>query len=178
MFRLRGEVIKPRQQEKAAAEEIYREAIDEGRGAILSRDLGDGLVEFQLGNLPPNDFCDVEVLDAFVSNSVGSDKLFFKFRLDTCTQSGSTQCVTSLVTGDFLFTLRNADPSSVSAISTNVTSTFDSASCIYSITSRVTVPAILVTTTEWSFSEGSLLQWQYARRHSLYFRPPRFRHSE
>jgi Ca-activated chloride channel family protein len=80
-FRLRDEVIKPRLERKAAAEEIYDEARSEGRAAILSRSLGNGLVEFQLGNLPPDSFCEVEVDCGFVASSSGADKLFFKFPL-------------------------------------------------------------------------------------------------
>jgi hypothetical protein len=145
-FRLRDEVIKPRLERSAAAQEIYDAATSEGHAAILSRSLGKGLVEFQLGNIPPDSFCEVEVDCAFVASSSGLDKLFFKFPLDVCTSSGSTQCVLHCLKGSFSFTLRNAVPSEVQAISTNVAGAFDAATCSYRIDKPVDVSALFVTT--------------------------------
>jgi hypothetical protein len=145
-FRLRGEVIKPHLHEKTAAQVLFTEAKTDGRVAILGHKLSNGLVEFELGNLPPNDLCDVEVSCGLVASSDGLDKLCFKFPLDTCTQSGSTQCAATLITGDFSSTLRNADPGSVSNISSNISGSFNSLSGTYSIATRVFVPAILIST--------------------------------
>jgi hypothetical protein len=145
-FRLRGEVIKPRLERKAAAKEIFREAKADGRAAILSSSLDNGLIEFELGNLPAESFCEVEVDCGLVASSSGDDKLTFKFPFDTCTPSGSTQCVMRHLRGDFLFHLRNACPGEVKSISSNVEGAFDETQCVYAIDRRVDASALFVTT--------------------------------
>jgi hypothetical protein len=141
-----GEVIRPCLQDKAAAEEIFTEAKAKGHAAIIGRNFGNGLVEFDIGNLPPYESCEVEVRCGFISSSIDTDKLFFKFPLDIYTESGSTECVTRHLQGDFHFTLRNTDPSSVSTISSNVSGSFNERKCTYSISTQVDTPALLITT--------------------------------
>jgi hypothetical protein len=146
-FRLRDEVIKPRLERKAVADVIFREAAREGRTAILGQHIGQGLVEFRLGNLPPNDFCEVEVCCAFVSSSAGPNELSFKFPLDTCTRGGDTRCITSDLSGGFKFSLRNARPDAVSEISSNVAGVFNPGECTYTISEATKVPALFIQTT-------------------------------
>jgi hypothetical protein len=147
-FRLRGEIIKPRLERKAEAREIFDNAKAEGRAAVLSRSLGNGLVEFELGNLPPDSTCEVEAECGFVSSASSADQLFFKFPLDTCTPGGSTQCATSRLSGPFVFRLRNAVPSDVLNIASNISGTFDRESCTYRIEDAAKgVSALFVTTT-------------------------------
>jgi hypothetical protein len=146
-FRLRGEVIKPRLERKAVAETIFKEATREGRAAILGKNLGNGLVEFRLGNLPANDFCEVEVCCGFVASSSGPNEIFFKFPLDTCTQSGSTHCITDNLSGGFNFSLRNSRPDQISNISSNAAGAFNAADGTYTISKSVNVPALFVQTT-------------------------------
>jgi hypothetical protein len=105
-FRLRGEVIKPRLHEAREADFIRLEAKADGRSGIFGRAIRNGLVEFKIGNLPPKDFCETEVQCGFVSRAASPDTLFFKFPLDTSTESGATDCSTPWVWKSFRFTLR------------------------------------------------------------------------
>jgi hypothetical protein len=145
-FRIGDRVITVSLQEKATAKETYVEAVSEGRAAILGKSLGNGLVEFTLGNVPPGERCEVEVKCALTASSSGLASTFFKFPLDACTPSGSVSCVTTNLTGPFAFTMRNLQPASVSSISANVPSTFDSASGTFTITDKPSVSALIVTT--------------------------------
>jgi hypothetical protein len=41
-----------------------------------------------------------------MASSSGTDKLFFKFPLDSCTPGGSTDCITRHLSGAFSFAVR------------------------------------------------------------------------
>jgi hypothetical protein len=115
-----------------------------GRAAVLGRNLGNGLVEFKLGNVPGGDVCSVEVKYGFTASSSGPSSMFFKFPLDTCTTMGSTQRVGSLVKGAFHFSLRNCDAAAVSNISSNVPGTYSDG--VYAIADKPSVSSLIVTT--------------------------------
>jgi hypothetical protein len=107
VFRIGTEVIRPTIQEKKAAERIYEEAKQQGRAAILAKNLPNGLVEFKIGNLSPGVECQVECLCAMTASSVDSKSMLVKFPLDCCTPSGSVGCIATKLKGSFLFSLTN-----------------------------------------------------------------------
>jgi hypothetical protein len=146
-FRIGDEEIRVVLEEKKAAEEIFIEAKAQGRAALLGQNLGDGLVEFSLGNIPPGEPVEVSVECAFTASSSGPSSIFFKFPLDVCTPSGSVSCITGSFGGTFQFTLENCDPSSVLEITTGVPSTYCSATGLLRIDSAPSVPALMITTT-------------------------------
>jgi hypothetical protein len=146
-LRIRDEVVKPRLERTGVAKEIYDAAKAEGRTAILGLPLGEGLIEFRLGILPPGSKREVDVDCGLVASSSGIDKVGFKFPLDTCTPSGSTRCVTADLAAGFLFRLRNAAGAEVSSISSNAPGRFDPKSCTYEIAAPVPAPALFLTTT-------------------------------
>jgi hypothetical protein len=172
-FRIGSETIKVLLEEKKAAEEIYVEATNEGRAAVLGQSLGNGLVEFQLGNLPPGESCEIEVKCAFTSSSSGPSALFFKFPLDVCTPSGSVSCVSNFVQDAFLFSVRNLDPSSVSTITSNAAGTYDSAQALLTIVTKPPEVVIFITTTlrvplasQCLFSANTLALTKFSARFS------------
>jgi hypothetical protein len=152
-------VIKPSLERKAAAEEISKEATRERRAATLGPNLGNGLTEFKLGNLPAEDVCEVEICCGFVASLSGPNELFFTFPLDPCTASGSAHCITDDLSGGFNFSLRNARRETVSAISSNVAGVFNGDTCTYA----VNVPALFLQTklkaalSSLSYCSGSVL---------------------
>jgi hypothetical protein len=146
-FRIGSEEVLIELTEKTAAKEVFEEAKSEGRAALLSEMIGDGLVQFSLGNLPPNDPCEISVHFAFTASSSGPSSTFFKFPLQVCTPGGTVECVSSGFNGIFDFSLRNTSPSSVCDIATNVESNYDGSSGILRINSAPSVGSILVTTT-------------------------------
>jgi hypothetical protein len=146
-FRIGDDEIRVFLEEKKAAKTIFIEATEEGRAALLGQNLGNGLVEFSLGNVPPGQPCEVSVECAFTASSSGLSSTFFKFPLDVCTPSGSVSCVTNSLSGTFQFTLENCEPSSVSEITANVPSTYDASTGLLRINAARDVPALLITTT-------------------------------
>jgi hypothetical protein len=146
-FRVGSETIKVVLEEKKAAKEMYDEATSEGRAAIFGQSLGNALVEFQLGNLPPGESCEVEVKCAFTASSPGPSGLFFKFSLDVCTPSGSVSCISNLVQESFLFSAWNLDPSAVSTITSNAAGTYDESQTLLTINTKPSDASVIVTTT-------------------------------
>jgi hypothetical protein len=145
-FRLRDEVITPKLERLSAAKELFEEGKSKGRAAILALSLGDGLIDFQLGNLPPKSSCEVEVECGLVASVSGPQELSFKFPLVTCTPSGSRELLSRTLRGTFVFRLRNLSPADVREISSNVFGTFDPDSCTYE-SRRYHIDSMLLTTT-------------------------------
>jgi hypothetical protein len=104
-FRIGGETIKTVLGEKKRVDEIFAEAKRELRAALHGRNLGNGLVEFKLSNVPPGETYEVIVKCGFTVSSSGSSRLFFKFPLETCIASGSIDCVTQKLRSAFSFTV-------------------------------------------------------------------------
>jgi hypothetical protein len=144
-FRVGGETVTAVVEEKKRAEEIFVEASEAGRAAVIGRNLGNGLVEFKPGNVPGGGPCEVEVKCGFTASSSGPSSTSFKFPLDTCTPSGSTRCVVAGLKGKFDFSLVNSDPRSVSKIESNVACGIYSDGR-YQIVEKPSVPSIIVTT--------------------------------
>jgi hypothetical protein len=105
-FRIGGEEIRVSLEEKKAAEEIFLEAQTEGRAALLGQNLGNGLVEFVLGNIPPGTPCEVSVDCAFTASSSGSSSTFIKFPLNVCMPRGTLSCVMQGFDDRFEFSFR------------------------------------------------------------------------
>jgi hypothetical protein len=143
-FRIGSEVIKPKIHEKKQAEAIYLEAKKSGHAALIASNLGNGLVEFKLGNIGPGVQCQVECRCAVAGSSVGPDGIFVKFPLDCCTPSGSVHCVTTLLRGKFNFSLRNTSPGEVSKIECNEGGTYEAGSL--TLNNKPSGAALLITT--------------------------------
>jgi hypothetical protein len=62
------------------SDSVFRSKCEPGQWGFSGEN---GLVEFKIGNLPPKDFCELEVQCGFVSSAASPDTLFFKFPLDT-----------------------------------------------------------------------------------------------
>jgi hypothetical protein len=144
-LRIGSEVIKAVLEEKKRAEEIFDEAKSAGPAAVLGSGLGDGLVEFKLGNVPGGELCEVGVKCGVTATSSGPSSIFFKLPLDACTPSGSTRSICSRLNGSFEFWLENCDPGSVSKIESNVESgTYSNGR--YEVNAIPTVQSIIVKT--------------------------------
>jgi hypothetical protein len=143
-FRIGSRVIKVVLQAKQAATEIFVKAKDHGRAALLGQQLGNGLVEFTLGNLPSGEPCEVEVKCAFVASSSGLSETYFKFPLDVCTPRGSVNSITENLTGPFHFSVRNRSATTVSKIEANVPHTSESG--LLTISQKPSAASIIVTT--------------------------------
>ena len=79
-FTVGNEVIKPKLEEKKQAEQIFVEAKQEGSTALLASNIGDGLVEFKLGNISNEVPVIVEVTCCVCCN-FNDDIMFFKFNV-------------------------------------------------------------------------------------------------
>ena len=88
-FYVGDQAIKPHLEEIKQAKQIFEEAKEDCRTAIHGREIGNGLVRFQLGNIPPETLVAVEVKSCMFSHVCGEDSIQFKMPLDVCTQSGS-----------------------------------------------------------------------------------------
>ena len=97
------EVVKPKVEEKSAAKDTFDEAKKEGRTTFYGKQLGNGLVEFQLGNVPEGVLVAVEVKLCVVTNLSGRDSVYFKFPLEICTNSGRVQTMMQVLSGPFNF---------------------------------------------------------------------------
>ena len=105
-FYVGREVIRPELQPRQQAKVIYIEAKADGRAALLAQNLGNGIIEFKLGNIPAGVQVAVEVkVCCFckVSNPSGG-QMFVKFPLNVCTPSGSVGCLMSRIQKQFKFT--------------------------------------------------------------------------
>ena len=147
-FYVGDEVIKPRVEEKKHAQEIYLEAKSENRAARLARsNIGNGLIEFTLGNIARGVSVCVEVKCCFVGSRSGVSGMLFKFPLDVCTQSGSTQCITNDLRGSFSFELdfssRQRDICDVS--SNSASGRYDKDTCKFCLSSAESLSAVVVT---------------------------------
>ena len=146
-FYVGDEVIKPRVEEKKDAEEIYLEAKSENLAALLASNIGNGLIEFTLGNIGRGVSVCVEVKCCFIGSRSGVSGMLFKFPLDVCTQSGSTQCITNDLRGSFSFELdfssRKRDIFDVS--SNSASGRYDKDTCKFCLSSAEGLSAVVVT---------------------------------
>jgi Ca-activated chloride channel family protein len=145
-FRIGDRVITACLHEKTAAEETFGEAVDEGRAALLAQNLGNGLVEFRLGNIPPGERCEVEMKCALTATALSGSNMFFKFPLRVCTPSCSVSYVAEELRGEFSFELRNTSPVPVSWIQANVPGYFHAVSGTFTISCHPRASALIVTT--------------------------------
>ena len=147
-FRVGDEVIKPQVEETKQAEAIFEEAKEQSRTAILAREIGNGLVRYQLGNVPPETLVVVEVKTCVFSHMCAEDAFQFKMPLDVCTQSGSVGCIMKDIAGPLSFTFdclsRKAE---VAEVTTNVSGcVYDQTSCQASFsTTSNDLSAVIVT---------------------------------
>ena len=102
-FYVGDEIIKPQIEEKQEAQAIYLEATAENRAALLARNIGKGLIEFIIGNIPRDVVVSVEVKCCFFGSRSEGDCMLFKFPLDICTPSGGVDCVFTNYRGSFSF---------------------------------------------------------------------------
>ena len=147
-FYVGDEVIKPQIEETKQAEAIFEEAKEQSRTAILAREIGNGLVRYQLGNVPPETLVVVEVKTCVFSHMCAEDAFQFKMPLDVCTQSGSVGCIMKDIAGPLSFTFdclsRKAE---VAEVTTNVSGcVYDQTSCQASFsTTSNDLSAVIVT---------------------------------
>jgi hypothetical protein len=105
IFKIGSETIKASLQEKKIAEEIFIEAKESGRAALLGQNLSDGLTEFKLGNIPSGTSCEVSIRVGFSCSNSSDLSQTFKFPLDCCTPSSQIRCLTIDLEGSFSFSL-------------------------------------------------------------------------
>ena len=147
-FHVGDEVIKPQVEETKEAEAIFEEAKEQSRTAILAREIGNGLVRYQLGNIPPDTLVVVEVKACVFSHMSAEDAFQFKMPLDVCTQNGSVGCIMKDIAGPLSFTFdclsRKAE---VAEVTTNVSGcVYDQTSCRASFSTRSNdLSAVIVT---------------------------------
>ena len=147
-FYVGDEVIKPQIEETKQAEAIFEEAKEESRTAILGREIGNGLVRYKLGNIPPDTLVAVEVKSCVFSHMCAEDMFQFKMPLDVCTQGGSVGCIMKDIAGPLSFTFdclgRKAD---IVEVTTNVSDcVYDQTSCQASFsTTSNDLSAVIVT---------------------------------
>jgi hypothetical protein len=153
-FRVGAEVLKPVLQAKGVAERQYEAARREGRTAVLGSNLGNGLVEFKVGNVAQGVPVSVTMKLALTAASKGERETQFKFPLDVATPSGSVSCVTKLLTGAFDFTFRTAGAESVTA---NVAGTFEHGQ--FRVTAKPEASALVLTTVHKEPLRSSVLTW-------------------
>ncbi|OHT14129.1 von Willebrand factor type A domain containing protein [Tritrichomonas foetus] len=123
------EVIKPKLQSKETAKATYDEAVEKGHTAVFGTNIGHGLTEFKLGNLPANTECKVQLKIAFSCQLTTSSSMFLKFPLDVYSPNGSKHCIDST---NFSLSL-NCDKSQISKVSCNIPSTFSEDNCSITI---------------------------------------------
>jgi hypothetical protein len=145
-FRIGAEEIPVEVVEKTAAGEMFAEAKKEGRGSLLAETIGDSLVHFELGNIPPGQPCVISFHCAFCATSAGVSSTFFKFPLEVCNPNGSIASITRNFRGSFEFSLENVNPASVLAMSASVPSVYDKEAGRIRIGSAGNASAIFVTT--------------------------------
>ncbi|KAK8892617.1 von Willebrand factor A domain-containing protein 5A [Tritrichomonas musculus] len=129
-------IIKPKLQSKEEAKKTYKEAVDAGRTAIFGTNVGRGMTQFQLGNVPPNIECKVILKIAFTGQVTKERSFFIKFPIDVYTPSGPAGCL-DLNESDFSFLLQ-CDAGKISRVISNVkNSKFDDKGKIFSISQKI-----------------------------------------
>ena len=105
-FYVGKEVIRPELQPRQQAKIIYTEAQADGRAALLAQNLGNGIIEFKLGNIPAGVqvAVEVKVCCSCKASNPSSGQMFVKFPLDVCTPSGRVGCLMSRIQKQFKFT--------------------------------------------------------------------------
>ena len=147
-FHVGDEVIKPQIEETKQAEAVFEEAKAESRTAILGREIGNGLVRYQLGNIPPETLVVVEVKSCVFSHMSAEDAFQFKMPLDVCTQNGSVGCIMKDIAGPLSFTFDCLSrKEEVAEVTTNVSDClYDQTSCQVSFsTTSNDLSAVIVT---------------------------------
>ena len=91
-FIVGDKMIKPQMTTREEAKKIYDEAVKKQKIAIYGSNIAQGLTEFKIGNLLPQQICKVILKVVFTGNFTGSNSFFFKFPLDVYTPSGSKDC--------------------------------------------------------------------------------------
>lgn len=92
-FVVGDKIIKPELKSKEEAKKTYQEAVDSGRTAVYGSNIGYGLTQFKLGNIPPETECKVILKIAFTAQVTKEKTFFVKFPLDVYTPSGSKGCL-------------------------------------------------------------------------------------
>jgi hypothetical protein len=159
IFRVGSEAIQAVIEERSAAQVVYLEAVEADGAAILGCDLGNGLAQFTLGNVPGDTLCEVETKVAFTCAPAGDSSVFLKFPLNVCTPSGSVNCLTKSLTGAFEFVL--PAHGKVASIDSNVAGEYDAHAGVYAVSAAPTADAIIATITLSSpLLMDALISWR------------------
>jgi uncharacterized protein YegL len=146
-FRIGSTVIPMSLQDKLEANEMFNEAKDDDRAVIKGEYIGHGLIQFELGNIPPGEDCEVQMKCVCTASSSGSNAMFFKIPLDVCTPAGSVCCVSRQIKGDFRLSIRNLNPQSILQMTANVAANYNVDGGILMIRKKPLESAIFITTT-------------------------------
>ena len=98
-------LIKPKLKQKEEAKSIYKEAVDSGLTAVYASNIANGLTEFKLGNIKPNQECKVISKIAFTAQMTAEKRFYIKFPLDVYNPSGSLGCL-DVISSDFNFKIK------------------------------------------------------------------------
>lgn len=130
------EIIKPKLQSKEEAKKTYKEAVDAGRTAVYGSNIGYGMTEFKLGNVPPETECKVILKIAFTAQVTKEKSFFIKFPIDVYTPSGSKGCL-DVNSSHFSFQIQ-ADKDKIAKVTSNVKNgAYDETTKIFSIADKV-----------------------------------------
>lgn len=118
IFVVGEEIIKPKIKSKEEAKKTYDEAVKSGRTAVYGTNIGNGMSQFNIGNIEPNIECKVILKIAFTGQVTSEKSFYIKFPIDVYTPSGSSGCL-NVNNSQFFFTLQS-DPNKIDIVVSNV----------------------------------------------------------
>lgn len=116
-FMIGDTVIKPQLAPFDEAKTIYDEAIGQGQIVVYGAQVGNGLIELKIGNLPPRTTCKVILKIAFECKQINQNTLMIKFPLGVYTPIGEIDCIN--IKSNFSFNL-HVDPNEIDSVKSNV----------------------------------------------------------
>lgn len=116
-FMIGDTIIKPQLAPFDEAKTIYDDAIGQGQIVVYGAQVGKGLIELKIGNLPPRTTCKVILKIAFECQEINQNTLMIKFPLSIYTPIGEIDCLN--IKSNFSFNL-HVDPNEIASVKSNV----------------------------------------------------------
>ena len=134
-FTIGDKIIKPQLAPFDEAKTIYNEAIGQGQIVVYGANVGKGLSEFKIGNLPPRTTCKVILKIALECKQIDNNTLMIKFPLGIYTPLGEINCLD--IKSNFSFKL-HIDPNKINSVKSNVVNgIYDSENKVYYIEKEI-----------------------------------------
>ena len=141
-FLINEKIIETKLKPKEEAQSTHKEAVNSGENEVYVANVANGLTEFQVGNIEPNQKCKIIINAAFTAQITIENKFFIKFPLDVYTPSGFVDYLNA--NSNFSFKMQ-CDTKNISKVTSNVESgTFNELQKTFSIQGQINEKSIII----------------------------------